>query len=155
PPGPTRAGRPGSRPRPVRAVARARAHDARVDRLARRRSRGSRPGADPHAAQRVRLGGDRAGGAPRDRHPQRDRGRSARPTRHPFVAGRSWGNSAAERLGAIERREIEKAWNRMTALMGGKFNPSYTMRAKDNGWVDTPKTGHYALRSGWEKALGP
>lgn len=54
---------------------------------------------------------------------------------------------------AIERREIEKAWNRTTALMGGKFNPSYTTRAKDNGWVDTPKTGHYALRSGWEKAL--
>jgi hypothetical protein len=55
---------------------------------------------------------------------------------------------------AVERREIEKTWNRMTALMGGKFNPSYTTRAKDNGWVDTPKTGHYALRSGWEKALG-
>src|SRR5436309_10897814 len=34
---------------------------------------------------------------------------------------------------AIERRE--KAWNRMTALMGGKFNPAYTMRAKDNGWA--------------------
>jgi len=88
PPDPTHEGRRGRLPRPVRAVAHARAHDARVDRLARRRSRGSRPGADPHAAQRVRLGGDRAGGAPRDRHPQRDRGRSARPTRHPFVAGR-------------------------------------------------------------------
>ena len=54
---------------------------------------------------------------------------------------------------AVELREIEKTWNRMTALMGGKFNPSYTTRAKDNGWVDTPKTGHYALRAGWEKAL--
>jgi hypothetical protein len=55
---------------------------------------------------------------------------------------------------AVELKEIERNWNRMTALMGGRFNPAYTTRAKDNGWVDTPKTGHYALRAGWEKALG-
>jgi hypothetical protein len=53
----------------------------------------------------------------------------------------------------VEYREIEKAWNRMKALMGGKFNPAHTTRAKDNGWVDTPKTGHYGLRSGWVEAL--
>ena len=52
----------------------------------------------------------------------------------------------------ISLGELEKAWNRMTALMG-KFNPAYTTRAKDNGWVDTPKTGHYALRSSWTGAL--
>ena len=54
----------------------------------------------------------------------------------------------------IALREIEKTWNRMTEPMGGKFNPAYTTRAKDNGWVDTPKTGYYALRSGWMEALG-
>jgi hypothetical protein len=54
---------------------------------------------------------------------------------------------------AVGLKEIEKSWNRMTALMGGRFNPAYTTRAKDNGWVDTPKTGHYALRADWEKAL--
>lgn len=54
---------------------------------------------------------------------------------------------------AVTLKEIERNWNRMTALMRGKFNPAYTTRAKDNGWVDTPKPGHYALRSGWEKAL--
>lgn len=53
----------------------------------------------------------------------------------------------------ISLGELEKAWNRMTGLMG-KFNPAYTTRAKDNGWVDTPKTGHYALRSSWTEALG-
>lgn len=55
---------------------------------------------------------------------------------------------------AVSRNEIEKAWNRMTEPMGGKFNPAYTTRAKDNGWVDTPKTGAYALLAGWAKALG-
>ena len=55
---------------------------------------------------------------------------------------------------AIGLKEIEKTWNRMTEPMGGKFNPAYTTRAKDNGWVDTPKTGYYALRSSWTGALG-
>jgi hypothetical protein len=55
---------------------------------------------------------------------------------------------------SISRGELEKAWNRMTGLMGGRFNPSYTTRAKDNGWVDTPKMGYYALRSSWTGALG-
>lgn len=55
---------------------------------------------------------------------------------------------------AVSRIEIEKAWNRMTEPMGGRFNPAYTTRAKDNGWVDTPKTGSYALLPGWAKAFG-
>jgi hypothetical protein len=54
---------------------------------------------------------------------------------------------------AVARSEIEKNWNRMTALMDGKFNPAYSSRAKDNGWVDTPKIGHYALLPGWKEAL--
>jgi hypothetical protein len=53
----------------------------------------------------------------------------------------------------VSVREIEKAWNRMTELMGGRYNSAYTTRAKDNGWVDTPKIGSYALLPGWEKAL--
>lgn len=55
---------------------------------------------------------------------------------------------------AIGLKEIEGAWSRMTEPMGGRFNPAYTTRAKDNGWVDTPKIGSYALLSGWAKALG-
>src|SRR5439155_12033109 len=31
---------------------------------------------------------------------------------------------------AVSLKEIEKAWNRMTEPMGGKFNPAYTTRAK-------------------------
>jgi hypothetical protein len=54
---------------------------------------------------------------------------------------------------AIGLKEIEKTWNRMTEPMGGRFNPAYTTRAKDNGWIDTPRTGFYALLSGWAEAL--
>jgi len=54
---------------------------------------------------------------------------------------------------AVSLRELEKAWNRMTGLMGGKSHPMYAARAKENGWVDAPKTGHYALRSIWAEAL--
>ncbi len=55
---------------------------------------------------------------------------------------------------AIGLKDIEKTWNRMTGLMDGKFYTTYSQRAKDNGWVDTPKTAYYALRSGWAEALG-
>jgi hypothetical protein len=56
---------------------------------------------------------------------------------------------------AKSSRDIEKAWNKMTELMGGKFNPAYTTRAKTNGWVDTPKrTGSYVLLERWAQALG-
>ena len=54
---------------------------------------------------------------------------------------------------AVSRKELEKVWNRMTGLMGGKFHPMYAARATENGWVDAPKTGHYALRSSWADAL--
>lgn len=51
-------------------------------------------------------------------------------------------------------KEIKNTWNRMTEPMGGRFNPAYTTRAKDSGWVDTPKTGFYGLRPDWASALG-
>lgn len=55
---------------------------------------------------------------------------------------------------AVALKDIEKAWNRMTGPMGGRFNPAYTTRAREQGWVDTPKTATYALLTGWAKALG-
>src|SRR6266852_1683810 len=54
---------------------------------------------------------------------------------------------------AVGLKEIENVWNRMKEPMGGRFNSAYTTRATDNGWVDTPKTGYYALQSGWAEAL--
>jgi len=56
-------------------------------------------------------------------------------------------------VGATKRlKEVEKAWKRMTGLLG-KYNPAYPIRAKDNGWVDTPKHGQHALTNDWKGAL--
>jgi hypothetical protein len=52
------------------------------------------------------------------------------------------------------RREIEKAWNGMTALMGGTFNSAHAVRAKDRGWVDSPKSGSFVLLNRWAHAVG-
>jgi hypothetical protein len=49
--------------------------------------------------------------------------------------------------------DVEKQWNRMKPLLGGKFNFAYTTRAKDNGWVDSPKRGVYIVLPGWKGIL--
>lgn|ERR1700693_220095 len=48
--------------------------------------------------------------------------------------------------------ELTRAWNTMTQRMG-RFNPAYSTRAHDNGWVSCPKRGFYALRSDWTETL--
>ena len=48
--------------------------------------------------------------------------------------------------------DIERSWNKMTGLLG-KFNPAHSTRAKDNGWVDSPKQGVYVIVPGWEAIL--
>ncbi len=49
--------------------------------------------------------------------------------------------------------DVEKQWNRMKPLLGGKFNLAYPTRAKDNGWVDSPKRGVYIVLPGWKGIL--
>lgn len=49
--------------------------------------------------------------------------------------------------------ELEKHWNSMKSLMDGPFNRAHPVRAKDNGWVDSPKRGVYVLTSSWKEAL--
>jgi len=49
--------------------------------------------------------------------------------------------------------EIRNAWNKMKGPMGGRFNPAYSTRAKDEGWVHVEKTGSYVLRPSWTAAL--
>jgi hypothetical protein len=48
--------------------------------------------------------------------------------------------------------DIESNWNKMTGLLG-KFNRAHSTRAKDNGWVDSPKQGVYVIVPGWEVIL--
>jgi hypothetical protein len=47
----------------------------------------------------------------------------------------------------VKMKEIERAWNKMRPIMGGEFNAAYAVRAKDEGWVDSPKRGSYVLLS--------
>jgi hypothetical protein len=49
--------------------------------------------------------------------------------------------------------EISSAWNKMTGLLGGRYNPAHSTRAKEKGWVDAPKPGFYTLRPSWVEAL--
>jgi hypothetical protein len=53
----------------------------------------------------------------------------------------------------VDLAQIAKQWSKMTAHLG-KFNPAYTTRAKDEGWVDSPKQGQYKLLPKWTEILG-
>src|SRR5438552_3763832 len=48
----------------------------------------------------------------------------------------------------VNFKEIEKHWNKMTQLMDGRFNSAHASRARDHGWVDSPRHGVYKLLSG-------
>jgi hypothetical protein len=49
---------------------------------------------------------------------------------------------------SVPLSSIRKAWDKMTGLLDD-LNLAYPTRAKDKGWVDSPKTGTYVLLSGW------
>jgi hypothetical protein len=53
----------------------------------------------------------------------------------------------------VELNDVSKRWNKMTALLGGKFNRFFSNTAKDDGWVDTRKKGTYVLTSSWKEAF--
>ncbi len=47
--------------------------------------------------------------------------------------------------------EIKKNWDKMTSLLGGKFNTYYSTTAKDNNWADSKKYGIWFLTKDWQK----
>ena len=50
--------------------------------------------------------------------------------------------------------EIEKQWNKMKPLLGGKkLNHAHPIRAKEHGWIDSQSRGRYVLCSGWKGAF--
>jgi hypothetical protein len=53
----------------------------------------------------------------------------------------------------VTLQALEENWNRMTALMGGEFNRAHSTRAKDAGWIDSPKAGQYTIRPSWISCL--
>ena len=54
---------------------------------------------------------------------------------------------------SVETSAVQKLWSKMSALMGGAYNPAHASRARDNGWIDSPKAGTLTLLSGWKDIL--
>jgi hypothetical protein len=53
----------------------------------------------------------------------------------------------------VEVSCVQKLWARMSALMGGAYNPAHASRARDAGWIDSPKAGTVTLLDGWREVL--
>lgn len=53
----------------------------------------------------------------------------------------------------VSSAEVEKHWNKMKVVLGGKYNGVYANRAKAEGWVETPKHGVYTLSAFWKDSL--
>jgi hypothetical protein len=66
-----------------------------------------------------------------------------------LVAHMAKGKIAAQ----ISLERIESTWNRMKAVMGGPFNAAHTTRAKERGWIDSPRRGMYELSNDWKEAM--
>jgi len=63
------------------------------------------------------------------------------------------GLTKGDTTASMDIDRVQKEWNKMTAPMGGRFNPAYVTRAKDKGWVEPVKQGMYKLRSTWCDAI--
>jgi hypothetical protein len=52
----------------------------------------------------------------------------------------------------IPGKDIEAAWKRMKGVMGA-YNPAYSTRAKEQGWLNPSKYGVYSLSPSWTEVL--
>jgi len=69
-----------------------------------------------------------------------------------FVILLAWmakGNAGKE----IAVEDLSKKWAKVKGPMGGQYQTVYATRAKDSGWVDSPKQGIYSLRAIWREAF--
>jgi hypothetical protein len=52
----------------------------------------------------------------------------------------------------ISGEQIVSAWKRMKGVLGA-YNTAHATRAKEQGWIDSPKKGVYALSSSWREVI--
>ena len=55
-----------------------------------------------------------------------------------------------------EQASVDKLvseWNRMKGVMDGAYNPAHATRAKEQGWIDSPKKGVYVLSESWKEVV--
>ena len=50
----------------------------------------------------------------------------------------------------VTLKDLTKLWGKMQGFLG-KFNGAHSTRARDNGWVDSPKFGTYILLQDWKQ----
>jgi hypothetical protein len=55
----------------------------------------------------------------------------------------------------VARAAVERVWKKMAGLLGGGYNAAYDTRARDNGWISSPKAGVFQLLNGWFEAIEP
>ena len=53
----------------------------------------------------------------------------------------------------VSSADIEKQWNKMKGVLGGRFNGAYANRAKANGWVDSPRFRTYTVSDSWKESI--
>jgi hypothetical protein len=53
----------------------------------------------------------------------------------------------------IECAQVQKLWGSMKTLMGSAYNPVHVSRARDQGWIDSPKSGTLVLLAGWKEIV--
>jgi hypothetical protein len=53
----------------------------------------------------------------------------------------------------VSRHDVIRQWGKMKPIMGGKYNGAYDTRARETGWLDSPKPGVFELCPGWEGLL--
>jgi hypothetical protein len=81
---------------------------------------------------------------------KRQTGDASGPKKFVLLLARVTKGNTTEKVPVLD---VEKLWNKMTAILGGDFNRAYATRAKENGWVDSPQHGIYNLLPGWVKVL--
>lgn len=84
-----------------------------------------------------------------------------RPFMHRYARGKSGDEKFALILAHLTKGDVKtetkleavsRAWSKMKGLLGN-FNLAYPTRAKDKGWVDSPRTGVYVLLPRWTEIL--
>jgi len=53
----------------------------------------------------------------------------------------------------VQADRITKEWAKVRGPMGGKYQRVFATRAKDEGWIDSPKQGVFTLRPSWKEAF--
>lgn len=53
----------------------------------------------------------------------------------------------------VAGKQLVADWNRMKGVLGGAFNRAHATRAKEEGWIDSPRFGYYSLSSSWQEAV--